>query len=132
MSNGLESIHSDGAPAAVGPYSQAMRAGSLLFCSGQLPLDPSTGKLVEGDIGTQTRQIFANLTAVLKAAGSGLDQVASTQVFVTDLGEFAALNAVYAECFGDHKPARATIEVSALPLGATVEIACTALVSEPT
>ena len=132
MSNRLESIHSDAAPAAVGPYSQAMRAGSLLFCSGQVPLDPSTGKLVEGDIGTQTRQIFANLAAVLEAAGSGLEQVASTQVFVTDLADFAALNAVYAECFGDHKPVRATVEVSALPLGATVEIACTALVPETT
>ena len=109
-----------------------MRAGSLLFCSGQLPLDSATGKLVEGDIGTQTRQIFANLTAVLEAAGAGLEDVASTQVFVTDLGEFAALNAVYAECFGDHKPSRATIEVSALPLGATVEISCTALVPETT
>jgi 2-iminobutanoate/2-iminopropanoate deaminase len=128
MSNDLESIHSDGAPAAIGPYSQAMRSGSLLFCSGQLPLDPATSKLVEGDIGEKTRQIFSNLSAVLNAAGAGLEDVVSTQVFVTDLGEFAELNAVYAECFGDHKPARATVEVAALPLGATVEIACMAVV----
>ena len=126
MSSDPQPVHSDAAPAAVGPYSQAMRAGPLLFCSGQLPLDPATGKLVEGDIGTQTRQIFSNLSAVLEAAGAGLSSVVATQVFVTDLGEFAALNEVYAECFGDHKPARATVEVAALPLGATVEIACTA------
>lgn len=130
MNELIESIHTDGAPAAVGPYSQAVRAGSLLFCSGQLPLDPATSKLVEGDIGAQTRQIFANLAAVLRVTGAGLECVASTQVFVTDLGEFAELNAVYAECFGDHQPARATVEVSALPLGATVEISCTAVIPE--
>ncbi len=128
MSAELEAIQTDDAPAAVGPYSQAMRAGQMIFCSGQLPIDPRTGKLIEGDdIGEHTRQIFANLAAVLKAAGAGLEQVVATQVFVTDLGGFAALNAVYAECFGEHQPARATVEVSALPLGAAVEISCTAM-----
>ena len=130
MSNELQAIHTDGAPAAVGPYSQAMRSGSLLFCSGQLPLNPATSQLVEGDIGAQTRQIFANLSAVLQAAGARLENVVSTQVFVTDLSEFAELNEVYAECLGDHKPARATVEVSALPMGATVEISCTAVIPE--
>jgi 2-iminobutanoate/2-iminopropanoate deaminase len=128
MKSDIEFIHSDAAPEAVGPYSQAVNAGGVLYCSGQLPLDPATTTLVEGDMGVKTRQIFANLSAVLEAAGATLQDVVSTQVFVTDLGEFAELNAVYAECFGDHKPARATIEVSGLPLGATVEIACTAVI----
>ena len=126
----LESVHSDSAPAAVGPYSQAMHAGSMLFCSGQVPLDPQSGKLVEGGIEAQTRQVFANLCAVLKAGGCSLADVAATQVFVTDLGDFAVLNAIYAEFFGDHRPARATVEVSALPVGASVEISCTAMVPQ--
>ncbi len=128
MSSDLQSIHSDAAPAAVGPYSQAMRAGSMLFCSGQVPLDPQTGQLVEGGIEAQTRQVFVNLSAVLAAGGCGLANVAATQVFVTDLGDFAAVNAIYAEFFGEHRPARATVEVSALPVGASVEISCTAIV----
>jgi len=130
MSSQLKSIHSAAAPAAVGPYSQAMRAGAMLFCSGQVPLDPQTGKLVDGGIEAQTRQVFANLSAVLAAGGCGLANVAATQVFVTDLGDFAAVNAIYAEFFGEHRPARATVEVSALPVGASVEISCTAMVPE--
>ncbi len=130
MSSDLQSVHTDAAPAAVGPYSQAMRAGSMLFCSGQVPLDPQTGKLVEGGIEAQTRQVFANLSAVLEAGGCSFSDVAAAQVFVTDLGDFAAVNTIYAEFFGEHRPARATVEVSALPVGASVEISCTAIVAE--
>jgi len=128
MTSDLTSVHSDAAPAAVGPYSQAMRAGSMLFCSGQVPLDPATGQLVEGGVEAQTRQVFANLSAVLAAGGCGLKNVAATQVFVTDIGDFAKVNAIYAEFFGEHRPARATVEVSGLPVGASVEISCTAII----
>src|SRR6478736_5431545 len=110
------------APPVAGPYSAAVRAGDWLVLAGQVPLDPATGKLVDGDAGDQCRQVLANITAVLDDCGATLSDVAKTTVFVTDLGDFAAMNAVYAEAFGDHKPARATVEVSALPLGAKVEI----------
>jgi 2-iminobutanoate/2-iminopropanoate deaminase len=110
------------APPVAGPYSAAVRAGDWLVLAGQVPLDPATGKLVDGDAAAQCRQVLANVAAVLGDAGATLADVAKTTVFVTDLGEFAAMNAVYAEAFGDHKPARSTVEVAALPLGAQIEI----------
>ena len=116
------------APAAVGPYSQAARAGNLVFCSGQLPSDPATGNLVEGDMGVLARQSLANVAAVLKAAGASLTDVVKCTVFLTDLTEFPAMNAAYAEAFGGHKPARSTIQVAALPKGARVEIEAIAVV----
>jgi 2-iminobutanoate/2-iminopropanoate deaminase len=110
------------APAAIGPYSQAVRAGSLLFVSGQIPLDPSTGTMVEGDIAAQTHRVFQNLSAILEAAGSSLDRVVKVGVFLADMSEFAAMNEVYATYFSAPAPARATIQASALPKNARVEI----------
>lgn len=117
-------INSPQAPAAVGPYSHAARVGNLLFCSGQIPLDPETMKIVDEGIEAQTRQVLANIAALLKTAGASLRNVAKTTIFLTDLGDFATVNGVYEEAFGDHKPARSTIQVAALPLGANVEIEC--------
>jgi 2-iminobutanoate/2-iminopropanoate deaminase len=117
----LATISTDAAPAAVGPYSQAVRAGALLFLSGQLGIDPTSGRLVEG-FAAQARQALANMAAVLSAAGANLEQVASVDVFVTNLEWFAEFNTVYAQFFGAHRPARAVIGVAALPLGALVEI----------
>jgi 2-iminobutanoate/2-iminopropanoate deaminase len=99
-----------------------VRAGEWFVLAGQVPIDPSTGKLIEGDAAVQTRQVIANLTAVLADCGATLRDVAKTTVFVTDLGNFAAMNEVYAEMFGNHKPARSTVQVAALPLGAAIEI----------
>lgn len=107
---------------AVGPYSSAVRTGSTIFCSGQTPLDPATKELVDGDVGDQTRQCFVNLFAVLKAAGVGPDDVVKVNVFLTDMADFAAMNEVYAQQFEQPYPARTTIGVAALPLGASVEI----------
>jgi len=115
------------APAAVGPYSAAVRAGGFVFCSGQTPLDPATGRLVDGDLGDQTRRVFANVRAVLDAAGLGLGDVVKSTVFLTTMDDFAAMNAVYAEAFGAHRPARSTVAVAGLPLGARVEIEVVAL-----
>lgn len=115
------SITAPGA-AAVGPYSHGVVSDGHAFLSGQTPLDPATGRLVDGDIGTQTRQCFANLAAVLTAAGLTFDDVVKCNVFLTDMGDFAAMNAVYAEHFDEPYPARTTIGVAALPLGASVEI----------
>lgn len=114
-------IKTDRAPAAVGPYSQAIDCGEFVFCSGQIPLVPETGLLVEGDIEAQTRQVFANIKAVLTAAGLDLSHVVKTTVFMTDLRQFAAFNSVYAEFFPADPPARSCVEVSALPKGAMVE-----------
>jgi 2-iminobutanoate/2-iminopropanoate deaminase len=127
MSDQLRVIRTDAAPAPVAgaPYSQAIAApaGALVFVSGQVPVDPATGQLVADDIALQTRQVLANLDAVLAASGSELADVIKTTVFLADLpGDFAAMNAVYAEMFGDHAPARSTLGVAALPLGARVEI----------
>ncbi len=122
----METIKTDFAPAAIGPYSQAKACGGLVFCSGQVPLDPKTMKLVDGGIEVQTRQVLRNVQAVLEAAGLTLGDVLKTTVFLQDMKEFAAMNAVYAECFGDHAPARSTVEVAKLPLGAKVEIECIA------
>jgi reactive intermediate/imine deaminase len=110
------------APAAIGPYSQAVRAGDTVYFSGQIPLDPATGDLVEGDIAAQTRRVFDNLVAVAQAAGGSLAQVVRVGIYVTDLANFAAVNAVMAEYFQTPYPARSTIEVSALPKGAQVEV----------
>ena len=110
------------APAAIGPYSQAVRAGDTVYFSGQIPLDPATGTVVEGDIGVQTRRVFDNLVAVAKEAGGSLAQFVRVGIYVTDLANFAAVNAVMAEYFQAPFPARSTIEVSALPKGVQVEV----------
>ena len=110
------------APAAIGPYSQAVRRGNMVFASGQIPLDPATGTLVEGDIAVQTRRVFDNLKAVSAAAGGSLDDVVRIGIFLTDLGDFAAVNAVMAEYFSVPYPARSTVEVAGLPRGAQVEV----------
>jgi len=115
-------ISTDKAPAAIGPYSQAVRRGSFVFLSGQIPLDPATGQIVDGDITVQTRRVFDNLRAVCAAAGGSFDDVVRVGIYVTDLGDFAAVNAVMAENFAAPFPARSTIEVSALPRGARVEV----------
>lgn len=118
---GISIINTPDAPAAIGPYSQAMVVDGWLYSSGQIPLT-TEGKLVEGDIEAQTRQVFANLRAVLAEAGTDLSRVVKTTVFVKDLNDFARLNAVYAEAFGAHKPARSTVEVARLPRDVLVEI----------
>jgi reactive intermediate/imine deaminase len=115
-------ISTDNAPAAIGPYSQAVRAGNIVYFSGQIPLDPASGAIVEGDISAQTRRVFDNLTAVAEAAGGSLAQVVRVGIYVTDLANFAAVNAVMSEYFKQPYPARSTIEVSALPKGAQVEV----------
>jgi 2-iminobutanoate/2-iminopropanoate deaminase len=125
----MKEVRTETAPAPVGPYSQAVEHGGVLYCSGQIPLDPATGQLVGGDIEAQTRQVFANLRAVLEAGGSSLDRVVRAGVYLTDLGLFPRVNAVYAEYFDrDPQPARSTIQAAALPLGAEVEIDVIALV----
>jgi len=110
------------APTAVGPYSQAIAAGPLLFCSGQIPLEPSTGVLIQGDISSQTKRVLQNLDAVLRAHGLAMEHVVKTTVFMTDLGNFGEMNTVYAQYFPSDPPARSTIQVAALPKGANVEI----------
>jgi len=122
----MDIIRTVDAPEAIGPYSQAVLTGGFVFCSGQVPLDPATMKLVDGNIAEQTRQVFRNLSAVLEAAGVSLQQVAKTTVYLQNMGDFPEMNTVYEECFGRHKPARATVEVAKLPLGARVEIECVA------
>ena len=126
-----ERIRASGAPAPVGPYSQAIRAGELLFCSGQIGLDPQSGKLVEGDVGAQTRQVLRNISAVLTAAGGSLADVIKTTIFLVDMADFASVNAAYGENFGESSPARSTVAVAALPLGARVEIEAIALLRGP-
>jgi reactive intermediate/imine deaminase len=115
-------IATDKAPAAIGPYSQAVRAGNTVFFSGQIPLDPSSGTLVEGDISTQTRRVFDNLKAMAEAAGGSFEQIVRVGIYVTDLANFTAVNAVMNEYFQAPYPARSTIEVSGLPKGAQVEV----------
>ena len=130
-SKGLEAVETKAAPAPVGPYNQAVKAGGMLFCSGQIPLDPMTGVMVgDGDVEAETRQVLSNLESVLKAAGCTPQQVVRTTVFLTDLADFARVNAIYAEMFGQGvAPARACVQVAALPNGAKVEIDCVALMS---
>lgn len=120
-------IVSSAAPAPIGPYSQAIEAGGTLYLAGQIGLDPRTGKLVEGGVGPQTRQALENLIAVLRAASLGPEHVVQATVYLTDLSDFEAMNAVYAEHLGGSKPARATVGVQALPRGARVEIALVAV-----
>lgn len=115
-------IHTDHAPAAVGPYSQAVRVGNFVYTAGQIALDPGTGKMVEGTISEQTERALQNLEAVLGAAGCSLRDVVKTTVFLQDMFEFGAMNAVYSKFFGEEPPARSAVEVAALPLGAKVEI----------
>ena len=115
-------VATDSAPAAIGPYSQAVRSGNQVFLSGQIPLDPSTGQLVEGDIATQSRRVFDNLAAVCAAAGGSLEQVVRVGIYLMDLADFSAVNAVMAEYFTAPYPARSTVQVSGLPRGARVEV----------
>jgi len=122
----IRSVTTAGAPQAIGPYSQAIVAGGLVFCSGQVALDPASGEPVSGDIRAQTARALDNLAAVLAAAGSDLAHVVKTTVYLTDFADFAAMNEVYASRFGDHRPARATVGASALPKGLRVEIECVA------
>jgi 2-iminobutanoate/2-iminopropanoate deaminase len=122
-----EIIQTEHAPAAIGPYSQAVKTNGLVFASGQIPIDPTSGQFVEGGIKEQTRQVIKNLAAVLEAAGSGLNRVIKTTVFLADMQEFAAMNEVYGEFFKDQPPARATVEASRLPRDARVEIEAIAL-----
>ncbi|MHC4290143.1 MAG: RidA family protein [Planctomycetota bacterium] len=117
------------APEAIGPYSQAVVAGNLVFCSGQIPLDPATMTLVGQTAAEQTAQVLTNLSEVLKAADSGLEKVVKTTVFLSDMNDFAEMNEVYAKFFGDHKPARATVEVARLPKDVKVEIDCIGKIS---
>lgn len=117
----MKAIHTDKAPAAIGPYSQAIRAGNLLFTSGQIPLRPD-GNLVEGSVAEQTEQVFQNLQAILEQAGTSFNQVMKVNVYLTSMDDFAEMNKVYARYFPEHKPARTTVAVTALPLGAKVEI----------
>lgn len=120
-------IATENAPKAIGPYSQAIRSGELIFCAGQIPLDPATGKIVQGDIRDQTRRALQNLSSVLDAAGSAISRVVKTTVFLTDLDNFKAMNEVYAEFFGEQPPARSTVQVSRLPAAALVEIEAIAI-----
>ncbi|MBO4838706.1 MAG: RidA family protein [Lachnospiraceae bacterium] len=119
-------IHTPHAPAAIGPYSQAIEVGNLIFVSGQIPVDPATGAFAGDDITSQTHQSLKNLRAILEEAGSGLDKVAKTTVFLKDMNDFAAMNAVYAEYFTEPYPARAAVQVGRLPKDALVEIECVA------
>ena len=125
-----EIIKTESAPAAIGPYSQAVRAGGFVFASGQIPLDPETGSMVPGGISEQTEQVMRNLSAVLEAAGTGLDLVVKTTVFLADMNEFAAMNEVYGRYFGEDPPARATVQAARLPRDARVEIEVVALAAK--
>ncbi len=118
----MQFIASTSAPKAIGPYSQAVKAGNVLYASGQIPLDPASGNLVDGDFTAQARRVFENLKAVLHEVGADFRNVVKATVYLTDLGNFQTLNSIYAEYFGEHKPARSTLGVAALPRGAMVEI----------
>lgn len=120
--NSMNPITSEKAPAAIGPYSLAMRTGNLIFCSGQIPIDPSTGRLVEDEIEVQTKRVLANIDAVLEAAQVTRQSVVKTTIFLINLEDFQLVNSLYAEFFGDHKPARSTVQVARLPLDSRIEI----------
>ena len=124
----MEIISTEKAPGAIGPYSQAVKTENMVFCSGQIPIDVATGEFVSDDVAEQTRQVLKNLTAVLEAAGTSLNKVVKTTVFLADMNDFAAMNEIYAEFFNDNKPARATVQAAGLPKNARVEIDCIALV----
>ena len=117
-----EIITTDKAPRAIGPYSQAVRAGGFIFASGQIPFDPATGEFVAGGIAEQTEQVLKNLTAVFAAAGVGVDRIVKTTVFLADMADFTAMNEVYGRFFGDAPPARSTVQAAGLPRGARIEI----------
>lgn len=123
----MEIISTDKAPGAIGPYSQAIKANGMVFCSGQIPIDPATGNFVSEVVAEQTEQVFKNLSEVLTAAGSSLDKVVKTTVFLADMNDFAEMNDVYSKFFTATKPARATVQAAGLPRGARVEIECIAL-----
>ena len=123
----IETVTTDKAPGAIGPYSQAVKAGGMVFCSGQIPIDPSTGEFVSDAVSEQTDQVLKNLGEVLTAAGTGLSNVVKTTVFLTDMNDFAEMNEIYARYFGENKPARATVQAAGLPRGARVEIDCIAV-----
>ena len=122
----LETVHTDRAPKAIGPYSQAIVVDGWVYCSGQIALDPATGEVVAGDVAVQTERVMKNLTAVLESAGAKLDRVVKTTVFLSNMADFAAMNEVYAKHFGGHRPARATVAAAGLPRGVAVEIECVA------
>ena len=126
----VKTIFTSEAPAAVGPYSQAVSAGGLIFCSGQIAIAPETGTLITGDVAQQTRQVLKNLAAVLDAAGACLGHVTKATIYLQNMDDFAAVNEVYAEAFGNHRPARACVEVSRLPKDVAVEIDAIAWVGE--
>jgi len=123
-----EIVSTENAPGAIGPYSQAVKTGNMVFCSGQIPIDPATGEFVSNDVAEQTEQVLKNLSAVLGAAGTGLNNVVKTTVFLADMNDFTAMNEVYAKYFSDNKPARATVQAARLPRDARVEIECIAVV----
>ena len=124
----LRAVQTDRAPAAIGPYSQAVVANGLLFTAGQIPLDPATGQIVGGDVGAQTERVLANLAAVLEAAGASWSDVVKTTVFLHDMNDFPTVNQVYARALGSARPARSTVQVAALPRGVLVEIDAVAVV----
>lgn len=121
-----EIITTDKAPGAIGPYSQAIKTGGMVYCSGQIPIDPETGEFVSSDISEQTEQVLKNLSAVLDAAGTALANVVKTTVFLADMSDFAAMNEVYGRFFNENKPARATVQAARLPRDARIEIECIA------
>jgi 2-iminobutanoate/2-iminopropanoate deaminase len=123
-------ISTSEAPGAIGPYSQAVRSGSFLFCSGQIPLDPKSGQIVPGDIAIQTRRVLDNIAAILKAEGLTFDHVVKTTIFLTNLGDFQTVNEIYGSYFKQDPPARSTVEVAALPKGANVEIEVIAMAND--
>ena len=123
-----EIVSTENAPDAIGPYSQAVKTNGMVFCSGQIPIDVKTGEFVSSDVAEQTHQVLKNLSAVLAAAGSGLNNVVKTTVFLADMNDFTAMNEVYAEYFSENKPARATVQAARLPRDARVEIDCIAVV----
>jgi 2-iminobutanoate/2-iminopropanoate deaminase len=125
-----EIISTSEAPGAIGPYSQAVRTGRFLFCSGQIPLDPKSGQIVAGDIAAQTRRVLDNIAAILKAEGLGFDHVVKTTIFLTNLGDFQTVNEIYGSYFKQDPPARSTVQVAALPKGANVEIEVIAVADE--
>lgn len=124
----MDYVATENAPKAIGPYSQAVKANGIVYTSGQIALDPATGELVQGSFEEQVHRVFRNLDAVLREAGSSFDRVLKATVYVTDLANFQALNSIYASYFGDHKPARTTIQAGGLPKGGAVEIDLIALV----
>ncbi len=123
-----EIISTENAPGAIGPYSQAVKTNGLVFCSGQIPIDVATGEFVSETVAEQTEQVLKNLSAVLEAAGTSLNNVVKTTVFLMDMADFAAMNEVYAKYFSENKPARATVQAAGLPRGARVEIECIAVI----